>query len=588
MGPRVLLLLFLLAAGLGATLWLTDEKPPIEKTVETSVLGGRSLTSAVRLRWQFRDRPAVELGRAPDGRFRIEEPIVDIASHGYMRQIVTAWDSANMRATPLADDEDGRRQAGLAPPELTFLAWFADGERVEVEVGDPGPLGSTRFLRRDGRIWEGSTGLIESMRVGLADLRERSVFRHAFAQANEVRVEQQLAPGRREALHLAIADGEWRLREPVQGRADPVAAQRFVTAVLDLRVDWFHEGIVRFPEGAADIVVTVRGTYGEEQVSLWEEEGQVYGQLPDRGVNFTSDNRQYSAIFVNAVEELRARILVPMGESTFEELVELVVDPGQGRGDRTRLVRTAPNSPWQLVEPVEYAARATPVNEAAYALQRLVAKRFVDADGIRPRAEDPRYGLTGARWTVATRRVREREVHTLWFGDDATGADAAGLDAPHVYVCRSDEPDNVALAPKQPLEVLQRDWTDYCALQVVRQPAIVERLVLAHRDGRRRVFRTGSDGWVLESGGDARPEVGEFAADVLRDLVGKRAVDMREGFGEPDWTLSMTRINGDELGLVRVWDRGDGQPLVAKGRSEQPVGLELGTRDSRSMRELWK
>ncbi|MGC6488934.1 MAG: DUF4340 domain-containing protein [Planctomycetota bacterium] len=591
MGGRAILVLLVLAAGLVGVLAVTDREAPTEARVETAALGGRSLGRASRIRWQFHEREPVEIGRAPDGRFQLQEPIVDIASAGYMTAIVNAWNSAQLLAVPFEDDDAGREKAGLAPPKLKLIVEWGDEQRLDIDVGDPGPLGDTRFLRIDGKIWQGGNALLETMKVGLDDLRERQVFRHQFLQTNKLRVDQGNALGGREVVELVRSGKDWLLKAPIEGRADPQAAQKFITAVVSLRVDYFQPSLARRPERDPDIRVAVDGAFGAEELELWVEQGQVWGYLPERGHLFISDNRQYGRVFVNAANNLRARILVPMGESTFEQLAELVVDPGQGRGDRVRLRRAGQDSPWQLLEPVEYPARATPVNEAAYALQRLVARKFVtDTDVARPRASDPRYGMDGARWSLSTRRVHEAALHTLWFGGEA---DVQGEEA-LVYCARSDEPDNVALVPEIALETLQRDWTVYCDKTILKQAAQVERLDLRHRDGRARSFRIQEDGsWKLEGEDRDRSEVGDFVEDTLRDFVGKEAVDMREGFGDPDWEFVLMRRNGDALGRVRLWDPGADERLIARGQTrpggdEQPVGLRLGKRDTTELRALWQ
>lgn len=593
MGGKTILLLLALVSGLVAVLLFTDEKPKVDKVAETMVLDGRELGQCTKIRWQFEGLPAVELGRGPDGRFEIEEPIHDLASIAYLKAIVDAWDSAQMRGVPIDDTPDGRRRAGLSPPELKLIAYWpgesgADSEtRMEIEIGGHGPLGDTRFVRRADKIWEADEVLYTALHVGLDDLRERAVFRNAFDRPTSVKVEQQKPAGGTDVLHVALEDGVWHTVAPFAGIADPRAAQRFVVAVVGLRVDYFLTGLVQLPDTPPEIVVTVDGPLGEERLELWQKDGQVYGRLPGRDCNFTSDNRQFGQIFVNAANELRARILVPMGDSTFEELLELIVDPGQGRGDRLRLVRGSAAEPWRMVEPLELAARATPVNEACLALSRLVAREFVADEGVvRPRADDARYGLGTGRWTVSTKRVGEREVDTLWFG-----ADVPGQASPLVYVCRSDEPDNVATVDKDPLTVLQRPWTEYVERTVLKTPQC-GRLDLTHGDGRSRTFANEGGTWHLvgDASADQRAaEVGALCNDDLRDLSGSAAVDMRTGFAaDPDWRLVLARDNGDPLGEVRVWDRGATQPLVVRGRGEAPVGFELNARLSRELRELWK
>lgn len=594
MGGKAILILVLVAGALGLVLALTNKEAPIEEKGETSVLDGRSLGNAVRIRWQFDGEEAVEIGRAADGRFAIQEPIVDIASGAYLKQIVHSWDSAQMREVPWPDDEASRQKAGLEPPQLMLIAEWSDGKRIEVGVGANGTLGDTRFLYREGKIWEGGQALLGSMRVGLDDLRERTVFRHAFRTATELRVEQQLPSGKRETLHLkqqGKQGQEWHLLEPVTGRADPVAAQRFVTAVSSLAVSHFVSSVVRAPGRPPEITIEIQGAYGTERTELWFEDGQVWGRIPGRDVYFICDNREYVQVFVNAANNLRARILVPMGESTFEDLVELVVDPGQGRGKRIRLMRESQTNPWLMLEPIEYKTNITAVNEAAHALHRLVAREFVSDEGsVRPRANDPRYGMVGKRWAVTTRKVHTKDMHTLWFGSELmlNGEEM-------VYCCRSDEPDNVAIVPRQPFTVLQRAFTDYCDREVLRQTARAHRLELSHRDGRKRVYLVVDGEWRLEGVEGSRDEVGDLADD-LRELGGKRVVDMGEksGFGEADWELVMMRGNQDTLGLIRFWDRGEGELLVAKNfglrpdQESQPVGVEISARNSRDLRALWK
>lgn len=589
MSGKAILILLVIAGVLGGVLWFTDETPPVKEIDENAVLEGRSLVDARKIRWQFKDLAAIEIGPGPDGRMHLKEPIQDLASVAYLQPIVHSWDTAMMRAVPIEDTAEGRAKAGLEAPELTMIVEWEEGDkRLEIEVGAVGPLGSTRFLRVHDKIWEGGNSLLETMKVGLDDLRDRQVFRHSYTNTTELRVEQVNGAGEREALRLQRKGDDWLLVEPIEGRADPVAAQRFVTAVTSLKVDHFQPGTMPNPEGEPDIEVSIKGAFGDEECSLWLQKGQIYGRLPGRGHIFTSSNNQFSQIFVNAVDNLRARILVPMGDSTFENLVELIVDPGQNRGDRVRMVRESQNKPWRLLEPVDYAAKATPVNESAHALHRLVARAFVTADGVRPRANDPRYGMTEGRWAVTTRRVNTKKFETLWFGGDAGVAKVENIEQAMVYCCREDEPDNIAIVPKQALEVLQRAWAVYCDKLIMKQPAIIEQVVLSHQDGRTRTFRMTPDGWILEGIEGDRSEVGDFAADVLSEFYGKTTVDMRKGYGDPDWLLQIKRGTGDELGLVKIWDPGEGKPLIAKSRSEQPIGFALSKLDSKSLRAMWQ
>ncbi len=579
MGGKATLVLLILVGALVAVLYFTDSKPPARESNETSALDGRSLTDALAVRWQFEARPAVELTRGGDGLFKISEPIVDLASPGYLRQILAAWDSAQLRRTPLLDDEEGRRKTGLLPPALTFRATWADGVTVDLEIGAPSPLGNGRFVRRDGVIWEGGEGLLTSLEVGLDDLRDRSVFRNEPQTCGELVVTQRLPSGKNETLQLVRQGLQWRLEQPVAGRADSDVALSFVEAVLSLRVGDFIHGMIRLPKRDPDLVIVTRGGLGDEQVQLWLEQGQLFGMLPNRdGIAFTSDNRQYTQIFVNAVERIRARILVPL-RNVAEDLAEVVVDANGGQGDRLRLLRSSSADEWRLAEPVEFATHPTPVNELVQAINNLHAREFVAGKG----SDDPAFGLGQGRLAVDVRGFKGERA-TLWIGNEVN----RGEDS-FVYACRADEPGTVVLVPAPPVEQLRRSFTAYCNRDVVRISTQIERLELQSRAGQVLVFKHDGKNWVKEGDPEPRNELGGFVNDVLRDLRAERAVDLRDGrFGDPDWLLSLQRGSGDVFAELRLWDRSKAAPLVAQPKGQTAVGFELSDFVAKSLRELWQ
>jgi hypothetical protein len=435
--------------------------------------------------------------------------------------------------------------------------------------------------------------LLECLKAGIDDLRERAVFANAFTGANELRVDMAMPGNRREVFHMQAKDGGWRLLAPVEGRADTVGAVQFVTAVLSLRVDNFPAGVLRPPDRGPDIDILVRGGAGEEIVKLWVENGQILGRLPARGgIAFLSDSLQYGQIFENAPARLRARILVPMGDSAFENLIEAVVDPGQGKGERLHLQRESSTSDWRLHEPVALATEPTPCLELAEAVQGLVAREFVDAtDGKRPRAEDPRYGLqAGNRLAVSLRAAQEQKATTLWFG----GEFARGEET-FVYCCRADEPDTVVAVQKGHVETLRRPWLIYGSKRVVKQGAGVDRIDL-YRGTDPKVQRTfqvetdpdGKNGkWMLVGVPGARDEVGDLVREALCDLVGTGLVDARP-LGAATWAVQLMRKGGDQLDLIRVWDRGPDQLLLVQSGEPGPVAFEVSKRLSDNLRALWK
>lgn len=603
MNGKILVLLLALVAGLVAVLYFTDEKPPVDKVAQANVLDGRTLMDCKWLRWSLKGRPPVEVTRRKDGLFDVTEPLVDLASSARMKQLIDAWDPARMQAANVGDDAQSLQAAGLAEPEAKLTAQWPDGTTIDVDVGGPGPLGDrdTRYVRRAGKVFVAHAVLLESLRMGLDDLRERVVFRSAFTQANELQIDQRLASGQREKLHLRRA-GDWQLVAPVAGRADPEQAQVLVSQVLGLRIDDFVTGKFELPSEEPTLVVTVDSDVGQESVRLWERGGQLLGYQAERKLAFVLADNQYSNVFTGAVDRLRARVLIPVAGSMFESLAEFVADPGQGRA-RVRLVRDSMASGWRLVEPIEAAAADTAVAECAHALQQLLAMRFVDEPTtFASRAEDPRFGLLPKdRLVVAVRSHGQQKPVTLWLGAET---EFAGLAAR--YACRADEPNTVVLVPRDSTQPLQRSFEAYCALRIVQITPPIERLDLERADGSSRRFENVDGSWRLTAGGPAadRPEIGELAHDELRDLVGTRAVDVRgEAFRTPAFVVKLMRRSGDEFGRLLVHDRG----LDARGEAQSlllqfvpagpdqkpgPIAFEIGSASKHSLsqrlRELWQ
>lgn len=370
------------------------------------------------------------------------------------------------------------------------------------------------------------------------------------------------------------------MSSPFDGRVDQVAAVRFVTAVLSLRVDTFLSGLMRPPEGEPVIVVKATGGLGDEELRLWTQSGSAYGKLPGRTSWFQCDPQTYEAVFENAVNVLRAKTLISMS-SVAEEVAEIVVDPGKGRGDRIHLLRDSVGKEWRLTEPIAARTHPSRVNELIQAINNMRAVEFLDEADV----ADPELGLGVERITVSLRGFDEREATSIWLGKPVDRGEMQLAAA-----CRSDEQGTIVLTPRPVLEQFQRPWPIYCQLEVTNIPVQVGRIELERpAQGHKRVFGADAGRWRQVGVEGARDDVGEFVNDSLRDLRGKRAVDLRRGaYGEPDWTLTFAHGNGDRLQLLRVWDRGAELPLVVQPAAEGDVGFELGAHVSKLLRELWQ
>ena len=202
-------------------------------------------------------------------------------------------------------------------------------------------------------------------------------------------------------------------------------------------------------------------------------------------------------------------------------------------------------------------------------LNRPIAR----ADFPIPRAIKKSTGIHSKELPIPPARSRKRDMAAVEFLIET-------------YRAATEE---IALVPVGPVTVLRRSWVDYVSKRVLSQSAVVERLDLSHADGRTRSFRIEDGRWRLVGAEGARPEVGEFAQDELRDLVGSKVIDARGArFDAPEWTVRLMRGNGDELGALRVFEDAADRPLAVQAGARAPVAFELSTRQSRELRALWQ
>ncbi len=579
MSFRTTLVLLLVVAGLVGVLVMLDEQPEQKGHVEVPLLDNR-LSSAVKIRWQLRDRPLVEIRRKEAGWFELTEPLQDLASISVLRSIGQQYDTANLGETPLEDSPEERKRLGLDPPRATFEVEFEDGSKDEFLLGDDGPLGKDLFVLRDGRIYVGQLGLYSAIVHNIDDLRERMVFRNPPAVASILTLDQRLAAGGRERIVLSRATGNWKLQAPVEARADGGAAEQFVRQLLSLRVDEFAPGVVRPPETEPDFVIEIQGGYVPERVPLWFDEQQnLIGVLEDRGVTFKSYNRSFVKVLQTPLDRLRARVLVAVKDDVHLDLLAMIVDPGEGR-DRLRIVRADPNAAWRVEEPVSAIADATAVNELVTALNNLRALQFLEGG-----ADDPAYGLSVTGLRIGYQSTTDRQPQFIWLGNEARFGEFEVC-----YACRSDARDEVVSVPKGAVDVIRRDWVGYVDRQVLAVKQAPSRLVLERRGGGTLQLGRDEQGDWRVGDGPAR-EVLFDIVERLRDLRGKRAMLRREvALGDADWTVGIGRLRddpGQHLALLRVWERGE-LPLLVLGPANPDVVFELSALDSDALRRLWE
>ncbi|GDY03584.1 hypothetical protein LBMAG49_29130 [Planctomycetota bacterium] len=576
MGLRTTVALLLIVLLLLGALYLTDQKPSDQGSVAVAALGGHTLDRATKLRWQARGEIPFEIHRIPGGPFRITEPLDDLASLAQLRSIAQTYDSAQLSDQQLEDNEVNRKRFGLDEPRMYFAAEFEDGSKERLELGSEGRIGDDMYVRRNGRIYAGGLALWSSLQIRQDDLRERTVLSVESANVTGVSMDQIMGENR-SVLTLMRTGDTWQLTAPVVARADPQAANSFLMQVLGLHIDQFPPSVVRLPDRAPDLKITLFMGSNQLIVPMWfDEQKNLFGRLEDRKITFGCVTSQFNAIFSAGTDRLRARVLFPFS-NLHTELLTIVIDPGQELSPRSVLHRNSPEENWSIIEPVVSPADPTPVQELISAINSLRALQFYPGG-----ANEPRFGLAQSALQLG---VQGREQQQPIF--IKLGADAKDGEYEITYAVRPDTPNEVVAVPRDAVQRVRTKWLTYVALEIVRLDQPVLRMDLLRGTAAARVLRRKAEGWVVDGLSAVRPDTGDIV-DEIRDLQGKRALSVRsEQLGETDWSLALCRDNGDVFVKLACWDR-LGKPLLVCVDSRPDLAFEISALHSDMLRKLWQ
>ncbi len=562
------LVLVVVAAGLGAALYLTRDPGTTNAGLMHPLLGGRRLLEAERIVLQ-NDVEGGQIHLSRDGAgYRLEEPLRDLASQAFLQQVAMAFDTAlAIKAFAGAEiTEKVLLETGLAKPRCRVELRYADGQTVTVELGLEGVTGTDLFVRKDGSVWRTGLAVYSSLRATLADMRERNVFLNTLATGvRRFTLQRRTEAGKLERIVL-VTEGELlRLVEPVQARPDLEAAQALVLPVLAMRVEAFLAGALN-PRPDPDWVIEVDGSFGKERLQLWGKAGEtLLGQQAPRGIEFSVAAAHFPRLLGTPLDALRARLLVPIPP---EQVHGLTLDPGPGRGKALVLVPGLTGG-LRLAQPVAAETDPVALAELLAALARLQAEEFL------PESQDfGRFGLDEA--SAASLQIlgqfAQRPTKVIFGRDEGEFTFARRTDESFVVKVRTSA-----------VAALRGDWSALVSKQVQRLTVPPERLTVARGAQVTRYVR-GVDGkWRKDGQGEPLGVVGE-TVNVLSDLRAKATHDPAVIGALPEpLQIELAAGSGDVFATLQVAPRGK-SALVTTGKLA--VVYELTELDARAVLEL--
>lgn len=508
-GLRGTLILAVIVAGLAYTLsQVSSDKAGPDLT--ESALDDRSLLQAdtITVRSQI-DVAPIEMRRTAGYEFELTEPVRDLASVAKLREIASAWDTAQLAPAHKPEDvtDDLLSQIGLDQPRGELTLEYPD-HRVSIEIGDDGPLGRDVFVRKDGRIYWASKALYTALEGTVDDYRERRVFLSASSQVRELRIVRHPEGADPERLVLRQQQaGRYRLTEPINARAHLAGAESFVQSVLGITVGIFMRGEM-LPQPKPDWEIEVDGQLGIERLRLWRQPNtMLLGIQEPRQLVFLIEDREYSRMFDVPAKLLRSELLVPI---SIDDIAHVKLDPGAG--GRAAVLRRGTLRTMELEGPVRAATQATAVTEMFAALSALKAAEFLDGEH-----EDlGAFGLGEGHFTVEVKGAMDPRPIAVHLGRE---------DGDFCYARRADE-STVVKIDAAAARALRRPWVDYVDRDIYRYPAInVVGLVLSRGEDRRSYALTDGS-WLLEGGsGTVNSDDVESVVETLTHLDARKVLD---------------------------------------------------------------
>jgi len=301
-----------------------------------------------------------------DGRWFLNRPMEARADEARIRRIIEVLANSRIRESLSPERLVQRRLTaasfGLEVPRVRLSV----GNEMlvdEILFGDESPLGDLVYLRfKEGSDVLGATcKFSDILPIDFDSIRDRSVFPASLKRV--IRLELKY-PG--VFLQLALRDGQWRIQQPMDARADNLQVEQLLQSLMALK-------IVSFGADEAPSDPAVYGLSIDEavmQISLTSEGGRaplvltvgkvrqdlpalIYAKVSDVA-SICSINREVLALQLVKAESLRDRRLCNADPAA---IVSIMLR----EGDSKLVLEKNTETGWVILEPFRFKADAQAV-----------------------------------------------------------------------------------------------------------------------------------------------------------------------------------------------------------------------------------
>ncbi len=283
MNPRTTAILFAVALGLGAFVWLYEiEGEQGRRDAEAREKRLFPEVESEGIEWvalRTTDDRAVRAERS-NGGWQLVEPIAFPADDFALDAVASAL--AELSSESIFEDPQEASVYGL-DDEATELRFAAAGREYALRTGDKTPLGSNHYARilDDEPVYTVPSFRVNALRKSLEDLRDKRILDF---DASAVEALTASWPGGR--VVLARTEGAWRLESPVEADVDEQTVDDLLSDLSFLRAASFADEppgdeVTGLDEPAFAVELTVAAEGAEPRavafvVGSREEDGHRY------------------------------------------------------------------------------------------------------------------------------------------------------------------------------------------------------------------------------------------------------------------------------------------------------------------------
>lgn len=315
-----------------------------------------------------------------EGRWFLTRPVEARADEARIRRIIEALANSRVRETLPPERLLQRRLTsasfGLASPRVRFLVG-SELRSDEILMGDMSPFGDLVYFRLKGGpdVIGATCSLGDILPIDLETMRDHSVFPSSLKRV--VRLEVKHSGG---FLQLGLREGQWRIQQPVDVRADNRRVEEVIQSLMALKIHAFGPAeapadpavfgltpdeaamqVSLTPEGGGSPLVLMVGKVRQDTPSLLHAK---ISDVPSIG----SIHREILALQSVTVEYLRDRRLCNADPAS---IVSIMLR----EGDSKLVLGRQDNNGWIIMEPFRYKADAQSVGRL---LRAICDMQFMD------------------------------------------------------------------------------------------------------------------------------------------------------------------------------------------------------------------